>query len=137
MQVDGTFSMSQNDRIVVVDQIKQLVNSDKLPQSITDIINPTVQNQKRASIFTSLYVLKRVFVSTIILGLFSLSFAKDTLFLRVEVDNLRNQQGVVQFTLYNKDGSIPDEHYVITPLTKYINLWCFSFVHRQGRFMKA
>jgi hypothetical protein len=122
MQVDGTFSMSQNDRIVVVDQIKQLVNSDKLPQSITDIINPTVQNQKRASIFTSLYVLKRVFVSTILLGLFSLSFAKDTLFLRVEVDNLRNQQGVVQFTLYNKDGSIPDEHYVITPLTKYINL---------------
>ena len=29
----------------------------------------------------------------------------------VEVENLRNSKGLVQFALYNKDGSIPDEHY--------------------------
>lgn len=31
--------------------------------------------------------------------------------LTVEVVNLRNSKGTVQITLYNKDGSIPDEHY--------------------------
>lgn len=31
--------------------------------------------------------------------------------LRVAVTGLRNSTGNVQFTLYNKDGSIPDEHY--------------------------
>lgn len=31
--------------------------------------------------------------------------------LTVEVENLRNSKGTVQITLYNKDGSIPDEHY--------------------------
>lgn len=31
--------------------------------------------------------------------------------LTVEVKNLRNSKGVVQFALYNKDGSIPDEDY--------------------------
>ena len=31
--------------------------------------------------------------------------------LTVEVKNLRNSKGVVQFTLYNKDGTIPDENY--------------------------
>ncbi|HMX83917.1 MAG TPA: DUF2141 domain-containing protein [Saprospiraceae bacterium] len=31
--------------------------------------------------------------------------------LTVEVENLRNFKGTVQITLYNKDGSIPDEHY--------------------------
>jgi len=31
--------------------------------------------------------------------------------LTVEMENLRNSKGVVQFALYNKDGSIPDEHY--------------------------
>lgn len=29
----------------------------------------------------------------------------------VKVENLRNSKGVVQFTLYNKENSIPDEHY--------------------------
>lgn len=29
----------------------------------------------------------------------------------VEVNNLRNSEGVVQFALYNKDGTIPDEDY--------------------------
>ncbi len=37
--------------------------------------------------------------------------AANTFFLKVEVDNLRNSKGVVQFTLYNKNGTIPDEKY--------------------------
>lgn len=35
----------------------------------------------------------------------------DTFSLTIEVKNLRNSKGVVQFTLYNKNGSIPDEDY--------------------------
>lgn len=35
----------------------------------------------------------------------------DTYSLTIEVKNLRNEKGVVQFALYNKDGSIPDEDY--------------------------
>jgi len=31
--------------------------------------------------------------------------------LSVKVDHLRNSKGNVQFTLYNKDGTIPDEKY--------------------------
>ena len=40
------------------------------------------------------------------------SLGPDTsLSLTVKVDQLRNSNGVVQFTLYNKEGSIPDEHF--------------------------
>jgi len=35
----------------------------------------------------------------------------DTYSLTIKVKNLRNSKGVVQFALYNKDGSIPDEDY--------------------------
>lgn len=35
----------------------------------------------------------------------------ETYSLKVEVKNLRNGKGVVQFALYNKDGSIPDEEF--------------------------
>lgn len=35
----------------------------------------------------------------------------ETYTLTVKVENLRNSKGVVQFALYNKDGSIPDEDY--------------------------
>ena len=38
-------------------------------------------------------------------------FAKQSFDLRVEVNHLRNSKGVVQFTIYNKDGSMPDEHF--------------------------
>lgn len=31
--------------------------------------------------------------------------------LTIETKNLRNAKGIVQFALYNKDGSIPDEDY--------------------------
>ncbi len=40
------------------------------------------------------------------------SCAQDSKYtLTVKVDNLRNSAGVVQFTLYNEEGSIPDEHF--------------------------
>lgn len=35
----------------------------------------------------------------------------ETYTLTIDVKNLRNTKGVVQFALYNKDGSIPDEDY--------------------------
>lgn len=35
----------------------------------------------------------------------------ETYSLTVEVNGLQNSKGVVQFALYNKDGSIPDEDY--------------------------
>ncbi len=37
--------------------------------------------------------------------------ADKTVSLTINVDNLRNSKGVVQFALYNKDGSIPDENF--------------------------
>ncbi len=36
---------------------------------------------------------------------------EETYSLTVEVRDLKNSKGVVQFALYNKDGTIPDEHY--------------------------
>lgn len=43
----------------------------------------------------------------------SYTFQNDTASysLRVNVNELRNSKGLVQFALYNKDGSIPDENY--------------------------
>jgi len=51
---------------------------------------------------------------TIGLSLFLYSFSgnqEETFSLTVKVEKLRNSKGVVQFALYNKDGSIPDEDY--------------------------
>lgn len=48
------------------------------------------------------------------LSFFLCSFSEsqaETYSLTVKVENLRNEKGVVQFALYNKDGSIPDEDY--------------------------
>ncbi|MCL4817062.1 MAG: DUF2141 domain-containing protein [Flavobacteriales bacterium] len=36
---------------------------------------------------------------------------ENTYQLTVQVNDLKNNKGVVQFALYNKDGSIPDEDY--------------------------
>lgn len=47
-------------------------------------------------------------------AIFLLSFTTlntNTIDLTVEVHQLRNNKGVVQFALYNKDGSIPDENF--------------------------
>lgn len=44
--------------------------------------------------------------------LFSFTFRNDDSYtLTIEIENLRNSKGVVQVALYNKDSSIPDEHY--------------------------
>src|SRR5690606_21029138 len=51
---------------------------------------------------------------TIGLSLFLYSFSvnqEETFSLTVKVEKLQNSKGVVQFALYNKDGSIPDEDY--------------------------
>ena len=37
--------------------------------------------------------------------------AVKTFSLTVNVEKLRNSEGIVQFALYNKDGSIPDEKF--------------------------
>jgi len=39
---------------------------------------------------------------------------EETFSLTIEVTELRNSKGVVQFALYNKDGTIPDEKYLKT-----------------------
>jgi len=50
---------------------------------------------------------------SLLIGLFSFTYpdqeAKYSLTIKVE--NLRNSKGVVQYAIYNKDGSIPDEKY--------------------------
>jgi uncharacterized protein (DUF2141 family) len=38
-------------------------------------------------------------------------YSNTTVSLKVKVSDLRNDKGVVQFALYNKAGSIPDENY--------------------------
>ena len=47
---------------------------------------------------------------------------QETFDLTVEVNDLRNSTGNTQFTLYNKDGTVPDEkfekYYVFTNLPK-------------------
>ena len=48
-------------------------------------------------------------VSTILLSF--MAKEQNTFTLTVEIENLRNSKGEVQFALYNTDGSIPDEHY--------------------------
>lgn len=51
---------------------------------------------------------------TVGLSFFLYSFSEsqlETYSLTVKVENLQNSKGVVQFALYNKDGSIPDEDY--------------------------
>ncbi|KAA3642604.1 MAG: DUF2141 domain-containing protein [Bacteroidetes bacterium] len=51
---------------------------------------------------------------SILLGLLFSSFTHnkvETYTLTITVNDLRNQKGQVQFALYNKDGSIPDEKY--------------------------
>ncbi|MGE0090161.1 MAG: DUF2141 domain-containing protein [Bacteroidales bacterium] len=50
-------------------------------------------------------------VFTIILLTSFINYNRDTCNLTVEVNKLRNSKGNVQFTLYNKDGSLPDEDY--------------------------
>ena len=51
----------------------------------------------------------------LIISAISLSFTKqsenDTFSLTIKVEHLKNSDGIVQFSLYNKEGTIPDEKY--------------------------
>jgi uncharacterized protein (DUF2141 family) len=51
----------------------------------------------------------------LIISITSLSFTKqskgETFSLTLKVEHLKNSDGVVQFSLYNKEGTIPDEKY--------------------------
>jgi len=59
--------------------------------------------------------IKIVVVAATLFGISFFSIAQDykegAYSLSIEVMDLQNSDGVVQFTIYNEDGSIPDEHY--------------------------
>lgn len=56
--------------------------------------------------------LKILFVSSGLLIIYAFSVNSSTNYsLKVKVRDLRNNKGVVQFALYNKNGTIPDENY--------------------------
>lgn len=55
-----------------------------------------------------------IILLTLGLGLFQSSFSEsqpEAYSLTVKAEQLQNSKGVVQFALYNKEGSIPDEDY--------------------------
>ena len=55
-----------------------------------------------------------IVISSFLLLLIITSFsnqAEKTFSLTVNVEKLRNSEGIVQFVLYNKEGSIPDENF--------------------------
>ncbi|HET9486988.1 MAG TPA: DUF2141 domain-containing protein [Chryseosolibacter sp.] len=57
-------------------------------------------------------MIKIIFIVSILVLGTSFSGIKDEKFsLKVEVGELRNSTGIVQFALYNQEGTIPDEHY--------------------------
>ena len=59
------------------------------------------------TIFTTLFVISL----TMLITAFSDPRAGSGYSITVEVTGLRNSDGILQFALYNKNGSIPDEHY--------------------------
>lgn len=57
-------------------------------------------------------IIKILVVFVLLLSVYSFTNPyAETYSLTIEVNNLRNSKGVVQFALYNKDGSIPDQDY--------------------------
>jgi len=58
-------------------------------------------------------MIKKIFILVIatIFMSFNLQNNEETYSLTVIVKSLRNSKGVVQFAIYNKEGSIPDEKY--------------------------
>lgn len=59
-------------------------------------------------------IIAAIIVVAVVLGMSFSSFVynnKSSYSLTVKVEELRNLKGHVQFTLYNKDGSIPDEKF--------------------------
>jgi len=59
------------------------------------------------SIFRIFFILS----ATMIITSFSDRWTQNTYSLVVDVSGLRNSKGILQVALYNKEGSIPDEHY--------------------------
>jgi uncharacterized protein (DUF2141 family) len=59
------------------------------------------------TIFRILFILS----ATIVITSFSDRWTQNTYSLVVDVSGLRNSKGILQVALYNKEGSIPDEHY--------------------------
>lgn len=59
------------------------------------------------SIFRILFILS----ATMVITSFSDRWIQNTYSLVVDVSGLRNSKGILQVALYNKEGSIPDEHY--------------------------
>ncbi len=57
--------------------------------------------------------MKKIFklIIVVIFLSFNLPNNDETYSLTIKAKDLRNSKGVVQFTIYNKDGSIPDEKY--------------------------
>jgi uncharacterized protein (DUF2141 family) len=57
--------------------------------------------------------MKKILLLLLLLNLTSFACAAEnsTRSLTVKVENLRNAKGVVQFTLYDKEGSLPDEKF--------------------------
>ncbi len=49
--------------------------------------------------------------ATMIITSFSDRWTQNTYSLVVDISGLRNSKGILQVALYNKEGSIPDEHY--------------------------
>ncbi len=52
-----------------------------------------------------------IVLATFLLSSYTFQNEKATYSLTIEVKDLRNSKGVVQFAIYNKDGSIPDFNY--------------------------
>ena len=55
--------------------------------------------------------------------------SSNTYTLNVEVENLRNSKGIVQFAIYNEEGSIPDEHF-----KKYYKLGITKIIDGKASF---
>ena len=58
-------------------------------------------------LFRILFILS----TTMVITSFSDRRTQNTFSLVVDVSGLRNSKGILQVALYNKEGSIPDEHY--------------------------
>src|SRR5680860_1686643 len=57
--------------------------------------------------------IKKFGMLSLLIGIFSFAYPnQETSYsLTINVESLRNSKGVVQYALYNRDGSIPDEKY--------------------------
>ncbi|WP_026838338.1 DUF2141 domain-containing protein [Gillisia sp. JM1] len=58
-------------------------------------------------------IIKKFMMLSLLIGLFSFTYPDQeaNYSLTIKVENLRNSKGVVQYAIYNKDGSFPDEKY--------------------------